>query len=317
MNILMVGHSRSGKTSFMAGMYRFLGESKNGYGIVAKNTQQRTNLQKMANGLARNQYPAGTDVQQMYNFGFTVNGEEIMPFNWMDYRGGILLSDDPDDSDMNTFLKSLRSADALVVFLDGVKLAEPSAKWSMEYEILLSCIESSLEALDKKGTFHISFVITKCDLVRENAHFHGLERFYTLFDQIAASKHVTGMLLYSAINSEAYFTPFLSLAFSMYGGTPIYIQKRLNAMKEAEKRHEKHRADTLLGGIFKGVEHVASRVAGVFDESWQWETEFDKADKAEMDFNREAQNLEKLKLVREDLEEKLKQWIKDDLIIII
>lgn len=36
MNILMVGHSRSGKTSFMAGMYKYLGERKEGYGIELK-----------------------------------------------------------------------------------------------------------------------------------------------------------------------------------------------------------------------------------------------------------------------------------------
>ena len=40
MNILMVGHSRSGKTSFMAGMYRYLGESTEGYGISAKKENQ-------------------------------------------------------------------------------------------------------------------------------------------------------------------------------------------------------------------------------------------------------------------------------------
>lgn len=42
MNILMVGHSRSGKTSFMAGMYRYLGESTEGYGISAKKETVRS-----------------------------------------------------------------------------------------------------------------------------------------------------------------------------------------------------------------------------------------------------------------------------------
>lgn len=33
MNILMVGHSGAGKTSFMAGMYKNLGDAQEGYGI--------------------------------------------------------------------------------------------------------------------------------------------------------------------------------------------------------------------------------------------------------------------------------------------
>ena len=71
MNILMVGHSRSGKTSFMAGMYKYLGESKEGYGIRAKSSTQKKNLERMAAGLSQNRYPAGTDVQQKYDFALT------------------------------------------------------------------------------------------------------------------------------------------------------------------------------------------------------------------------------------------------------
>lgn len=317
MNILMVGHSRSGKTSFMAGMYRYLGEEKEGYGISAKYSTQRESLQKMANGLAKNRYPAGTDVQQMYNFGFTVGGEEIMPFNWMDYRGGILLSDDPDDTDMDNFLKAIKQADALVVFLDGEKLADRSGRWSMEYDILLSCIESSLEHLDHKTTFPINFVITKCDLLPDDAKFYGLERFYSLFDQISQSDTVGAMLTQSVINSEFYYMPFLTLAFCIYGGTPIYISKRQRAMEEAQKRHNRHAPETLIGGIFAGLEHVGSRIAGFLDSDWQWKSEIDLANSAERDFEREYYNLQRLQAVAEDLQEKLQQWSNDKLITLI
>jgi hypothetical protein len=317
MNILMVGHSRSGKTSFMAGMYRYLGEEKDGYGISAKNSKQKESLQKMANGLAKNRYPAGTDVQQMYNFRFTVGGEEIMPFNWMDYRGGILLSDDPDDGDMDNFLKAIKEADALVVFLDGEKLADNTGRWSMEYDILLSCIESSLEYLDHKTTFPINFVITKCDLLPDNTKFYGLERFYSLFDQISQSDTVGAMLTQSVINSEFYYMPFFTLAFCIYGGTPIYISKRRKAMEEAEKRHKRHAPDTFIGEIFAGLEHVGSRIAGILDSDWQWDSEIDLANKAERDFEREYYNLQRLQAVAEDLQEKLQQWSNDNLITLI
>lgn len=63
MNILMVGHSRSGKTSFMAGMYRYLGESTEGYGISAKKENQKEQLTKMALDLSKGRYPDGTNIQ--------------------------------------------------------------------------------------------------------------------------------------------------------------------------------------------------------------------------------------------------------------
>lgn len=314
MNILMVGHSRSGKTSFMAGMYKYLGESKEGYGIRAKNYTQKKNLERMAAGLSQNRYPAGTDVQQKYNFALTADGEDIIPFNWIDYRGGILLSDDPDEGDMDKFLKAIKQADALVVFLDGQKLADKSGRWLMEYDILLSCIENSLD-VEHKSWFPISFVITKCDLVPAGAQFYGLERFNTLFSQIQASQKVGGTLIHSVINSESYYTPFLALAYCIYGGTPIYITKRHEAMQAAASRWQNHTSDSLLGNIFQALEHGASRLANELDSSWGWKSEWDLAEEAEHDYEKEAANLQMLQAIAEDLKGKLEQWSKDDVII--
>lgn len=311
MNILMVGHSRSGKTSFMAGMYKYLGESKEGYGIRAKNSTQKKNLERMAAGLSQNRYPAGTDVQQKYDFALTANGEDIIPFNWIDYRGGILLSDDPDEGDMDKFLKAIKQADALVVFLDGQKLADKSGRWLMEYDILLSCIENSLD-VDHKSWFPISFVITKCDLVPAGAQFYGLERFNTLFSQIQASQKVGGTLIHSVINSENYYTPFLALAYCIYGGTPIYISKRVEAMQYASRRAESHRPTSLLGKIFGVGEQIVKEAADIVDLGW--ETEYEKTWAAEQDYENEAANLQVLQSIAEDLKGKLEQWSKDDVI---
>ena len=77
----MVGHSRSGKTSFMAGMYRYLGESTEGYGISAKKENQKEQLTKMALDLSKGRYPDGTNIQNEYEFSLNVHGEELVPFN--------------------------------------------------------------------------------------------------------------------------------------------------------------------------------------------------------------------------------------------
>ncbi|WP_303207766.1 hypothetical protein [Bacteroides oleiciplenus] len=311
MNILMVGHSRSGKTSFMAGMYKYLGDDKSGYGIRAKNATQKRHLQRMAEQLSYGKYPTGTDVQQMYNFELTCLGEDIIPFNWMDYRGGILLSDDPDDEDMNKFLKAIKTADALVVFLDGEKLSDNSGRWTMEYDILLSCIENSLD-VDHQSWFPICFVITKCDMLPDGIPFHGLNRFHTLFNQISDSKKVGAMLVQCSINSQDYFTPFLALAYCIYGGTPIYIQKRLDSMMSAANRAKQHRPETLIGWLAAGTEQLLSGAANIIDCGWQ--TELDKAESANWDYEKEQKQLEKLQAIAEELEEKLKQWSNDDMV---
>ena len=317
MNILMVGHSGAGKTSFMAGMYRYLGDDKEGYGIRAKNSNQKKHLEQMSRALSYDKYPSGTDIQQMYNLELTCHGDDVIPFNWMDYRGGILLSEDPDESDMDNFMKALSQADALVVFLDGTKLCDQSSKWNMEYDILLSCIESSL-TVSHQSWFPICFVITKCDMVPDGATFYGLRRFNNLFSQISNSKTVGAMLLQCIITPESYFMPFLALAYCIYGGTPIYIQKRQDAKDKAASKYSTHRPKTLIGWIGAGVEELlnagAKALGDIIDEDWGWETELDKANSAEWDYNRESEQLEYLKNIASDLKEKLEKWSKENLV---
>lgn len=305
MNILMVGHSGAGKTSFMAGMYSYLGDSKEGYGIRTTKPEQKKQLKRMAKMLMKGQYPSSTDVQQMYNFELTCLGEDVIPFNWMDYRGGILLSDDPDEKDMNTFMAAIQTADALVVFLDGLKLSQKTERWSMEYDTLISCIENSLD-VEHKSWFPICFVITKCDLVPDGATFYGMKHFETLFEQIGSSDSVGGMLLHCSINKDSIVDPFLALSYCIYGGTPIYINKRHEAAENAQRRANYHRPTTLLEKVFGVGEQIAKELFNLIDLGW--ETEYEKTWSAETDFENESRHLQNLQVIADDLEEKLKDW---------
>ena len=314
MNILMVGHSGAGKTSFMAGMYKCVGESIDGYGISAKKENQKNHLKKIADNLVKGHYPAGTDIQNKYEFVFTVDGSELIPFNWIDYRGGILLSEDPDDYDMEKFMTAIKQADALVVFLDGEKLSQAGSRWNMEYDILISCIESSL-SVTHDSLFPISFVITKCDLVADGAAFSGLERFTTLFTQIEKSNNVGGMLLKCSITPTNYGLPFLVLAHSIYGGAPIYIQRCNKAMQAANRRANNHRPTSILGKVFGVGEQILKEVADIADLGW--ETEYEKTWAAEKDYEYHRQNLLELQEYTEDLKEKLISWAKDEYIVLL
>lgn len=309
----MVGHSRSGKTSFMAGMYRYLGESTEGYGISAKKENQKEQLTKMALDLSKGRYPDGTNIQNEYEFSLNVHGEELVPFNWIDYRGGILMSDDPSDSDIDDFMNALERADALVVFLDGTKLAESGARWNIEYDLLISCITKSL-SVPHSSCFHISFVITKCDMVASGANFYGLKRFDNLLRQINDSQTVCAMLIQCQITPDYYFTPFLVLAYSVYGGTPIYIRRITEAINKAKKRAEEHRPTSLLGKIFGVGEIILSGLFGIID--MEWETEYEKTWAAEKNEEELMEKLSELQSRADELLEKIKKWNSEDLITI-
>lgn len=309
----MVGHSGAGKTSFMAGMYRLLGDNSDGYGIVAKNASQKKQLENMSRLLEQGRYPSGTDVQQIYNFSLTCDGEEIIPFNWMDYRGGILLSEDPDEEDMQKFTSAMNTADALIVFLDGEKLSDNSGKWTLEYDLLLTCIMNSLD-IEHQSWFPISFVITKCDILPDNAYFHGLDRFDSLLGQISESKTIGASMVRCAINKYNYHIPFYTLAYSICGGTPIYVRKRQAAMESAQRRQRKHEASSVWGYLGHIAEEVLSGTAEIFDCGW--ETEWDKENRAVQDYNTESAKLQLLQSIASDLKEKLEKWSEEKEILI-
>ena len=307
----MVGHSGAGKTSFMAGLYKYVGEDQEGYGIASRNDSQKRHLKKIANDLSKGKYPAGTDIQQKYSFAFTVAGYDLMPFNWIDYRGGILLSDEPEDEDMDKFMKAIANADALVVFLDGEKLIQPGSKWNMEYDILISCIENSL-SVSHSSLFPISFVITKCDLIPNGATFHGLSRFDSLFSQIGKSNQVEAMLVQCAIKPDFYYIPFFVLAYSIYRGTPIYQKRCDDAYAAARRRADNHRPTSIIGHLFAGAEQILSTVASIVD--LEWETEWEKTWAAESDAETQKARSDQLKACAKDLREKLNKWSEDDMV---
>ncbi len=307
---MMVGHSGAGKTAFMAAMYKYLGEDKTGYGIHAEDSTQRTSLSRMAKNIVKGIYPGPTDIQSQYKFSFTIEGSEVMPFNWMDYRGGLLTMKNPTDQEKEKFTDALKYADALIVFLDGEKLSDPSSRWNNEYRVLISCIQCAIREKNK-GVYPICFVITKCDICGET--FHGLEHFQTLFEQIQSSKHIEAMVIRSVVNKDCVVYPFLALSYCIYRGLSFYATRRQAMLEEAAKRYNAHRPESILGWIGVGLEELLQGVSSMFDAGWT--TELDLANMAERDIEREYAKLQQLGAVHEDLESKIKEWVSKDLLI--
>ena len=99
------------------------------------------------------------------------------------------------------------------------------------------------------------------------------------------------------------------LAYSVYGGAPIYIQRCNNAMLSASRRADTHRPTSFLGKVFGVGEQILKEVADVVDLGW--ETEYEKTWAAENDFEYHRQNLVELQERAEELKEKLLSWAND------
>ncbi|GHV04847.1 hypothetical protein FACS189416_3740 [Bacteroidia bacterium] len=307
MNILMVGHSKAGKTTFMAGMYRYLGNSNDGYGITLYDTERKKQLEIIANDLSNGIYPKGTDVQKEYDFYLTVNGDPIIPFNWTDYRGGALMSEDEGDDEVIDLMRKIENADALIIFLNGTKLANHRPEYEIEYDILKTCIESAIGS--KEGViFPISFVVTKYDLCDDCST--GLSYFYDLFEEISKSTFVEGILTWTIVNKDSYFTPFIPLMYSLWRGSNIYIKKRLEYYQSLLQKRRGYNPSL----VEDGVQSIFKGIGNFLGEDWSWKTESQKANDCDSDIYNEINHLQYLDSMQEDMEEKVKKFITDELI---
>lgn len=129
----MLGHSNAGKTTYMASMYSIMNarhQSKRGFGVVTTNDGDHHTLLKLGNRIAhQGDYPSATDVRTEYAFSLTLNGKTVLPFKWVDYRGGALYDrSDDSTSDLDMLTDDLCNSDAVLVFMDAPTLVDESGE---------------------------------------------------------------------------------------------------------------------------------------------------------------------------------------------
>ena len=232
MNILMIGHSRSGKTSYMAGLYKQYGDKKDGIGIWTSNSSKRAKLATIANNISKGIYPSGTDISSEYNFWLQINDKLIIPFNWYDYRGGALTENSKNSKDAEKLIERIEKADALIIFLDGEKIvSETDDELEDDYEILMWAIQKAMVNKHIDNYFPISFVITKGDMYSDYSPLYnsdGLRFFMPLFENIKTGDTAAGMISVCEVAKSGIYNVFPPLLFSLYYGMPDYIQRQMS-----------------------------------------------------------------------------------------
>jgi len=235
MDILMVGHSRSGKTSYMAGLYKLFGNKPEGFGIRIFDSDKSQNLKLIGDNVVRGIYPNGTDIASEYCFWLQYDNSLLIPFNWYDYRGGALSESSKQSPEAAQLVRKIDEADALIVFLDGGKITKMTDyDLKSEYDILIWSILKSISKKSSNGTyFPVSFVITKGDLYsNENILYDskGFKYFIPVITNIAKSSVSVGMIGIVKVSKKGISNVFAPLIFSLYYGMHHYIDERIKSI---------------------------------------------------------------------------------------
>lgn len=165
MNIMMLGDSGVGKTSFMTCSYGLMRQGIENFSIDSTTDEQREKFDRLIKNFMDNgTYPAATDKQSTYEFNFFNNDDYVMTFKWTDFKGGTVNYDD-DDEDVKALKRGIKEADAVLLFIEAEKLLNDSDT-QMEVMTLHYYLNQCASANNKALT--IMPLFTKFDLAIEH-----------------------------------------------------------------------------------------------------------------------------------------------------
>lgn len=258
MNIMMLGHSKAGKTTFMSALYHRMSNGvynykmrydswvnylhkKNDLHIYNYTTEEarkeRDALIKSGEDLLKGIYPSPTCVKQEYVFNIQYGNYKDIQFNWYDYRGGALNEKAGSDSDVNDLMSKIKKSDALIVFLDGTQLEEPLPKNERSFRRLIYLIKNAISEVrvDQGDYFPISFVITKDDLCDDVLNSEGWNYFEeNIFQDIKGSSKIAALVTWVTINETNIYNVHWPLFFSLFWNIDKYMDAVLKAYQKRD-----------------------------------------------------------------------------------
>lgn len=174
MNITMLGTTGSGKTAYMAGINEaFVNKSTNDISL-RPSMELREALASIAElrnlGFIREGklgFPTPTTETVVFPFNLHYREQRICKFDWIDYKGGFidtLFQDDPSKAEI-VFAHMLDS-DALMIFIDSIKLAKIANIGQCRYATGASSMSIILHEFATQYPDYnkaVTILLTKCD----------------------------------------------------------------------------------------------------------------------------------------------------------
>lgn len=239
MNIVMLGHSSAGKTTYMAALYYRMSNGlydykmrydywanyffkrytkNNSHYTIDESKREEKDLEQISRNISKGIYPPATAIRQEYVFKMRYKYYNEIEFNWFDYRGGALMERSSQSFDSSELISKIKSSDALIVFLDGTQLEGDLSRNEREFRRLIYLIKNAISSVsvEKNRYYPISFVITKDDLCNYVLDSEGFNFFWdNILKDISQSEKIAGLITWATVNREHIYNVHWPLFFSI------------------------------------------------------------------------------------------------------
>jgi len=287
LKVMMIGFSGAGKTSYVGALYKLLNSRGPNYGFSLKVSGREAHKSLLNVGeliISHGVYPDATSIRDRYHFELTHSDEEILGFNLLDYRGGVLTERGNDE--LRVIVKQIIQADALIVFLDASRFVNDSARVIHQLNRIQTLLQQSIVKSNNE-CFVLSFVISKADCISSERDFYNSQawlRFEQIKTMLRSNEKVRVLISFTTVGPRCENVRYPFFHVMRYG-----LKNREINLKEARKSElasaESHRAQ---GGL---VDEIGTAIYNFFSATPRT-SHLDRAYRAQ---SRADDMLEKLK----------------------
>jgi hypothetical protein len=162
-DVVLLGPSNVGKSTYLSSMYHAMQGSRRGFTLSATQERDHAHLMGQAEQILAGRYPPGTNHRITYETVLRHQGQEVMTISWRDHRGGAL-QERSSSAEAADLLKALASAHGLLVFADAPGLLGSQGRSNHQARELTVQLMRALPQLHSR-ILPLTLVISKMDLV--------------------------------------------------------------------------------------------------------------------------------------------------------
>ncbi|MFJ1592952.1 hypothetical protein ACIOD0_22315 [Kitasatospora albolonga] len=196
MDVVMLGGSNAGKTTYVSLMYRLLTDGAGGFSCGAADPRVHAALKAAGDDVLSGTYPRNTQQREVHDLVLRYRGNDVLPFRWRDYRGEALTQQGATSAAARQLHGDLKDADGILLFADSWRLLHRPGQ-DLEIGHMVTSVLRAFSGRDKRLT-PLVIVLTKFDLVEREgptAVRRLKEPFGALIRAASTEPHIRGAVV--------------------------------------------------------------------------------------------------------------------------